>query len=98
MDFTKENVEKAVKHFVDMYDGSRDFSEAYLKGVPYYYKRHHVCVVPTTIVNKYFGCAEFHMNEELVKLLKELGHKRTSRMLYKDGQPDCYIQCWVFNV
>ena len=98
MKFTKEEVEKAIKYFVSLYDGSRDFSEAYSKGLPYHYKRHRICVVPTVLINKYFGCSEFHMNEELVKLLKELGHKRTSRQIYKDGVPDCYVQCWVFNV
>ena len=98
MEYTKELIDEKVKGFIEMYDGSRSFTEAVEHNVPFYYKRHKICIVPTTIVNLAFNNPEFRMSEALVKALREYGAKRTTRQTYLNGEQNTYVQCWIFNV
>ena len=95
---TKEMVEKMIKDFCEKGDGCRDFTEAYSKNVPFYYKRHKSLVVPSSIINEYFGCPKFRMSAELVDILKGYGAKRVCRQTYECGKQSISVQCWVFNV
>lgn len=97
MDITREDVEKAVQVFIKMDSGNRSFTEAYKKGEPYYYKRHKVLIVPSEIINRYFGCSIYRMSSELVEKLQDYGGKRAYRQVYNDGKQGSAILVWVFE-
>ena len=98
MDYTKEVIDEAVQKFIKMDSGNRSFSEAYKKGEPFYYKRHRVLIVPSEILNRYFGCPLYRMNSKLVESLQNYGAKRAYRQIYEDGRQADAILVWVFNV
>ena len=94
----KRVVEKAVQHFLKMDSGSRTFTEAYNKGEPYYFKRHGSLIVPSEMINNYFGCSKYRMSAEIVEMLQKAGAKRAYRQLYTNGKQGTAILVWVFNV
>lgn len=98
MEFTKEVIDEAVQKFIKMDSGNRSFSEAYKKGEPFYYKRHKILIVPSEILNRYFGCPLYRMNSELVENLQKHGAKRAYRQLYEDGKQGSAILVWVFQL
>lgn len=98
MDITREDVEKAVQVFIKMDSGNRSFTEAYKKGEPYYYKRHKVLIVPSEIINRYFGCSIYRMSAKLVEKLQIFGAKRAYRQIYENGKQSSAILTWVFNI
>lgn len=98
MEITKEIIDEAVQKFIKMDSGNRSFSEAYNKGEPFYYKRHKILIVPSEIINRYFGCPLYRMNPELVESLQIYGAKRAYRQIYENGKQSSAILVWVFNV
>ena len=98
MKYTKEDFDKAVKAFIEMDSGNRSFTEAYGKKEPFYYKRHKTLIVPSEIINKYFGCSLYRMSADVVELLQKNGGKRACRQIYESGKQSISVQCWVINV
>ena len=98
MKYTKEDFDKAVKAFIEMDSGNRSFTEAYEKKEPFYYKRHKTLIVPSEIINHYFGCSLFRMSADVVELLQNNGGKRACRQIYESGKQSISVQCWVINV
>ena len=98
MEITKEMVEEAVQKFIKMDSGNRSFSEAYHKGEPFYYKRHNLLIVPSEIINRYFGCNLYRMSANLVESLQNYGAKRAYRQLYENGKQGNAILVWVFQL
>lgn len=98
MNYTKEDYEKAINAFIEMDSGNRGFSEAWNKKEPYYYKRHKTLIVPSEVINKYFGCSLYRMSPEVVELLQKYGGKRACRQIYENGKQSISVQCWIFNV
>lgn len=98
MEITKENVLKAIEVFKNMDSGNRCFTEAYNKGEPYYFKRHKILIVPSEIINRYFGCSIYRMSANLVEILQNIGAKRAYRQVYKNGKQGKAILVWCFEV
>ena len=98
MEITKENVEEAIQKFVKMDSGNHSFSEAYHKGEPFYYKRHNILIVPSEIINRYFGCSLYRMSAKLVEILQICGGKRAYRQIYENGKQGSAILVWVFQL
>jgi hypothetical protein len=98
MEITRESVEDAVQKFIKMDSGNRSFSEAYHKGEPFYYKRHKILIVPSVIINRYFGCSLYRMSAKLVEILQNYGAKRVYRQLYENGKQGSAILVWVFQL
>lgn len=98
MEITKESVEDAIQKFIKMDSGNRSFSEAYHKGEPFYYKRHKILIVPSEILNRYFGCPLYRMSANLVEILQKYGAKRAYRQLYENGKQGSAILVWVFQL
>lgn len=98
MDITKERVLEAIEVFKKMDSGNRTFTEAYNKGEPYYYNRHKLLIVPSEIINRYFGCSLYRMSANLVEILQNMGAKRAYRQVYENGKQGKAILCWVFEV
>ena len=98
MEYTKETFDKAIKDFIKMDSGNRSFTEAFEKKEPFYYKRHKTLIVPSEIINRYFGCPLYRMDAKVVEMLQNNGGKRACRQLYANGKQYTSIQCWVFDV
>lgn len=98
MEYTKEDFDKAIKAFIEMDSGNKSFTEAYNKKEPYYYKRHKTLIVPSEIINRYFGCSLYRMSASVVELLQKNNGKRACRQIYENGKQSTPIQVWVFNV
>jgi hypothetical protein len=98
MEITKDDIAEAVQKFIKMDSGNRSFSEAYNKGEPFYYKRHKLLIVPSEIINRYFGCNIYRMSSELVEILQIYGAKRAYRQIYENGKQSSAILVWTFNV
>ena len=98
MEITKEMIADAVQKFVKMDSGNRSFSEAYKKGEPYYFRRHNTLIVPSEIINRFFGCSKYRMSTELVENLQKYGAKRAYRQLYENGKQGSAILVWCFEV
>lgn len=98
MEYTKEVFDKAINDFIAMDSGNRSFTEAYSKKEPFYYKRHKTLIVPSEIINRYFGCPLFRMNGKIIEMLKKNGGKRICRQTYVNGKQDFSVQCWVFTI
>ena len=98
MKYTKEDFDKAVKAFIEMDSGNRSFTEAYGKKEPFYYKRHKTLIVPSEIINKYFGCSLYRMSADIVELLQNNNAKRACRQVYENGKQSISVQVWVFTV
>lgn len=98
MEITKDDIAEAVQKFIKMDSGNRSFSEAYNKGEPFYYKRHKLLIVPSEIINRYFGCNIYRMSTELVEILQIYGAKRAYRQIYENGKQSSAILVWTFNV
>lgn len=88
---------KALEDFKGMDSGNRDFTEAWKKKEPYYYKRHNTLIVPSVVINRYFGCNLYRMSPEIVELLQKNGARRACRQVYENGQQLESVQVWVFN-
>ena len=76
MEITKEKFDEMVQHFLKMDSGNRTFTEAYNKGEPYYFKRHKSLIVPSEMINDYFGCNKYRMSAEIVAILQNQQLKR----------------------
>lgn len=98
MEITKEKFDEMVQHFKKMDSGNKTFTEAYNKGEPYYFKRHKSLIVPSEMLNKYFGCSQYRMSGEIVAILQKFGAKRAYRQIYENGKQSSAILCWVFEV
>ena len=98
MEITKESVLEAIEVFKKMDSGNRTFTEAYNKGEPYYYNRHKLLIVPSEIINRYFGCSLYRMSANLVEILQKMGAKRAYRQVYENGKQGKAILVWVFEV
>lgn len=98
MEITKETVKEAVQKFIKMDSGNRSFTEAYKKGEPYYYRRHKVLIVPSEIINRYFGCNKYRMSAEIVEKLQDYGAKRAYRQIYENGKQGSAILTWIFDI
>ena len=98
MEYIKENIDNVIQKFIERYDGSKTFTEAYEKNVPFYFKRHKTLIVPSSMVNLEFGCSEFRMDTRLTEELKKYGARRCTRQLYKNGVSNTSVLCWVFSV
>ena len=98
MEITKEKIDEAVQHFLKMDSGNRTFTEAYKKGEPYYFKRHKSLIVPSEMINNYFGCSKYRMSAEIVEILQKYGARRAYRQIYEDGKQSSAILVWVFEV
>ena len=98
MEITKENVLEAIEVFKKMDSRNRTFTEAYNKGEPYYYNRHKLLIVPSEIINRYFGCSLYRMSANLVEILQNMGAKRAYRQVYENGKQGRAILVWVFEV
>lgn len=98
MEITKETVEEAIQKFIKMDSGNRTFTEAYTKGEPFYFKRHRTLIVPSEIINRYFGCSLYRMSAKLVEILQICGGKRAYRQIYENGKQGSAILVWVFSV
>ncbi len=94
----KEKFDDMVQHFLKMYSGTKTFTEAYLKGEPYYFKRHKSLIVPSEMINSYFGCSKYRMSTEIVETLQKYGAKRAYRQIYENGRQSSAILVWVFEV
>lgn len=95
---TENQIKEAVQHFLKMYSGTKTFTEAYLKGEPYYFKRHKSLIVPSEMINNYFGCSKYRMSAEIVEILQKCGARRAYRQLYTNGKQGNAILVWVFEV
>ncbi len=89
--------EKAVKDFIAMDSGNRDFTEAWKKKEPFYYKRHKTLIVPSEVINRYFGCNLYRMSPEIVELLQKNGAKRACRQVYENGKQSISVQVWCIQ-
>ena len=69
-----------------------------MKGEPYYFKRHKSLIVPSEMINNYFGCSKYRMSAEIVEMLQKCGAKRAYRQLYDKGKQSVAILVWVFEV
>lgn len=98
MEITKEKIDEAVQHFLKMDSGNRTFTEAYNKGEPYYFKRHKSLIVPSEMINSYFGCSKYRMSAEIVAILQKYGARRAYRQIYENGKQSSAILVWVFEV
>lgn len=98
MEITKEKIDEAVQHFKKMDSGNKTFTEAYKKGEPYYFKRHKSLIVPSEMINSYFGCAKYRMSAEIVEILQKFGARRAYRQIYEGGKQSSAILVWVFEV
>lgn len=98
MEITNEMIADAVQKFLKMDSGNRSFSEAYKKGEPYYFKRHKTLIVPSEIINTFFGCSKYRMSSELVESLQKYGAKRAYRQIYENGKQGSAILIWAFEV
>ena len=94
----KEKFDEMVQHFLKMDSGNRTFTEAYKKGEPYYFKRHKSLIVPSEMINSYFGCAKYRMSAEIVEILQKFGARRAYRQIYEGGKQSSAILVWVFEV
>lgn len=95
---TELKIKEAVDHFMKMYSGTRTFTEAYNKGEPYYFKRHKSLIVPSEMLNNYFGCNKYRMSAEIVEMLQKSGARRAYRQIYENGKQGSAILVWVFEV
>ena len=98
MEITKEKIDEMVQHFLKMDSGNRTFTEAYNKGEPYYFKRHKSLIVPSEMINTYFGCPKYRMSAEIVEILQKFGARRAYRQIYENGKQSSAILVWVFEV
>jgi hypothetical protein len=98
MEITKEKIDEAIQHFLKMDSGNRTFTEAYKKGEPYYFKRHKSLIVPSEMINNYFGCSKYRMSTEIVEILQKFGARRAYRQIYENGKQGSAILVWVFEV
>ena len=98
MEITKEKIDEMVQHFIKMDSGNRTFTEAYNKGEPYYFKRHKSLIVPSEMINSYFGCPKYRMSAEIVEILQDCGARRAYRQIYENGKQASAILVWVFVV
>lgn len=98
MEITKEKFDEMVQHFLKMDSGNRTFTEAYNKGEPYYFKRHKSLIVPSEMINTYFGCPKYRMSAEIVEILQKCGARRAYRQIYENGRQSSAILVWVFEV
>ena len=98
MEYTKDVYDKAVQDFINMDSGNRGFTEAYSKKEPYYYKRHKTLIVPSEIINRYFGCPLYRMSADIVEMLQNNGGKRACRQIYENGKQSISVQVWIFTV
>ena len=94
----KEKFDEMVQYFKKMDSGNRTFTEAYKKGEPYYFKRHSSLIVPSEMINSYFGCAKYRMSAEIVEILQKFGARRAYRQIYEGGKQSSAILVWVFEV
>jgi len=97
-EITAEDVKKAVEYFLRMYSGTKTFTEAYKKNEPYYFKRHKSLIVPSEMINSYFGCPKYRMSAEIVEILQKYGARRAYRQIYENGKQSSAILVWVFEV
>lgn len=95
---TELKIKEAVDHFMKMYSGTRTFTEAYNKGEPYYFKRHKSLIVPSEMLNNYFGCNKYRMSAEIVEMLQKCNARRAYRQIYENGKQGSAILVWVFEV
>lgn len=95
---TEIKIKEAVDHFMKMYSGTRTFTEAYNKNEPFYFKRHKSLIVPSEMLNNYFGCNKYRMSAEIVEILQKYGGKRAYRQIYENGKQSSAILVWVFEV
>ena len=95
---TELKIKEAVDHFMKLYSGTRTFTEAYNKGEPYYFKRHKSLIVPSEMLNNYFGCNKYRMSAELVEMLQKFNARRAYRQIYINGKQSSAILCWIFNI
>ena len=94
----KQKFDEMVQHFLKMDSGNRTFTEAYKKDEPYYFKRHKSLIVPSEMINSYFGCNKYRMSAEIVTILQKFGARRAYRQIYEGGKQSSAILCWVFEV
>lgn len=94
----KEKFDEMVQYFMKMDSGNRTFTEAYNKGEPYYFKRHKSLIVPSEMLNNYFGCNKYRMSAEIVEILQKYGARRAYRQIYENGKQGSAILVWVFEV
>ena len=94
----KEKFDDMVEYFKKMDSGNSTFTEAYNKGEPYYFKRHKSLIVPSEMINSYFGCSKYRMSTEIVETLQKYGAKRAYRQIYENGKQSSAILVWVFEV
>lgn len=95
---TENQIKEAVDHFMKMYSGTKSFTEAYNKGEPYFFKRHGSLIVPSEMINNYFGCSKYRMSTEIVEILQKFGARRAYRQIYENGKQGSAILVWVFEV
>jgi hypothetical protein len=95
---TELKIKEAVDHFMKMYSGTRTFTEAYNKGEPYYFKRHKSLIVPSEMINDYFGCNKYRMSAEIVAILQKYGAHRAYRQIYEGGKQSSAILTWIFHI
>ena len=98
MEITKEKFDEMVQYFMKMYSGTRTFTEAYNKGEPYYFKRHKSLIVPSEMLNNYFGCNKYRMSAEIVETLQKYNARRAYRQIYENGKQSSAILVWVFEI
>lgn len=98
MEITKEKFDEMVQQFKKMDSGNKTFTEAYKKGEPYYFKRHKSLIVPSEMINNYFGCSKYRMSTEIVEILQKYGARRAYRQIYENGKQGSAILVWVFEV
>ena len=94
----KEKFDDMVQYFLKMDSGNKTFTEAYNKGEPYYFKRHKSLIVPSEMINDYFGCSKYRMSAEIVEILQKYGARRAYRQIYENGKQSSAILVWVFEV
>ena len=98
MEITKEKFDEMVQHFKKMDSGNKTFTEAYKKGEPYYFKRHKSLIVPSEMINNYFGCSKYRMSAEIVETLQKYNARRAYRQIYENGKQGSAILTWIFNI